>query len=184
MQPCGRWIPLAVAAILVLIPVSGCGSTVTAPPAVSTTPARPVMPQGTVLVTGELKQPFHVTIEQLERMPMHTVQVEFQSSKGTEHHTEVGVPLAQLISPIVLATQNKKHDSLSFAVLAVGADGYQAAVSYGEISPEFANRDVLVAVTEDGKPLSRPRLVVPGDVEGARYVTDLVELHVSRLAAV
>ncbi len=179
---CRRWIPLAVAVTLALIPVSGCGSTLTALPTVTTTPARPVPPPGTVLLTGALKQPSRITIDQLERMPMHTVQVEFQSNKGTEHRTEVGVPLAQLISPTMLATQNQKHDSLSFAVLAVGADGYQAAVSYGEISPEFANKDVLVAVIEDGKLLSRPRLVVPGDVEGARYVANLIELHISRLA--
>lgn len=80
-----------------------------------------------------------------------------------------------------LATQNKKSDLLSFAILAVGADGYQAAVSYSEISPNFANKDVLVAVNEDGKPLSRPRLVVPSDVKGGRYVHDLIGLHVSRL---
>jgi hypothetical protein len=129
-----------------------------------------------VLVTGALKHPFQVTIDQLRGMLIHTVQVEFQNDKGTEHHTEEGVLLAQLIGPTALATQNKKDDLLSFAVLAVGADGYRAAVSYGEISPDFANKDVLV-----GKPLSRPRLVVPGDVKGGRYVSDLVELHVSRL---
>jgi hypothetical protein len=134
-----------------------------------------------VLVTGALKHPFQVTIDQLRGMLIHTVQVEFQNDKGTEHHTEEGVLLAQLIGPTALATQNKKDDLLSFAVLAVGADGYRAAVSYGEISPDFANKDVLVAVTEDGKPLSRPRLVVPGDVKGGRYVSDLVELYVSRL---
>lgn len=36
---------------------------------------------------------------------------------------------------------------------------------------------------EDGKALARPRLVGPGDVEGGRYVSDLVELKVSRLAS-
>jgi hypothetical protein len=136
-----------------------------------------------VLVTGALKHPFQVTIDQLRGMPMHTVRVTFENDKGTEHHAEGGVLLAQLLGPTALATQNKnkKDDLLSFAVLAVGADGYRAAVSYGEISPDFANKDVLVAVTEDGKPLSRPRLIVPGDVKGGRYVSDLVELRVSRL---
>ena len=41
---------------------------------------------------------------------------------------------------------------------------------------------MLVAYIEDGQPLDRPRLVVPGDVEGARYVGDLTELRVVRLA--
>ena len=69
-----------------------------------------------------------------------------------------------------------------FGVLAVGADGYAALVSFGEISPEFGDRGVLLATAEDGKPLERPRLVVPGDVKGGRYVSDVVELRVIRTA--
>jgi len=41
---------------------------------------------------------------------------------------------------------------------------------------------MLVAYTEDGLPLGQPRLVVPGDLEGARYVRDLVDLRVANLA--
>ena len=176
-----RLLLLAIAAALALAPASGCGATTTAPTTGTTVTASPAPPPGAVLVTGALKHPFQVTIDQLRGMPMHTVGVTFDDDKGTEHHTEGGVLLTQLLGPTTLATQNKKDDVLSFAVLAVGADGYRAAVSYGEISPDFANKDVLVAVTEDGKPLSRPRLVVPGDVKGGRYVRDLTELHVSRL---
>jgi hypothetical protein len=181
-----RGMPLAAAAILALAPVSGCVATTSAATtgtALTPSPTRLVPPQGTVLVTGAVKQPSQVTVDQLHQMPLRTVEVGFQNDKGTEHHTEVGVPLAQLIPTSVLATRDKKSDLLSFAILGVGADGYQAAVSYGEISPDFASMDVLVAITEDGKPLNRPRLVVPGDVKGGRYVINLVELHVSRLTA-
>lgn len=66
-------------------------------------------------------------------------------------------------------------------MLAVGADGYAATVSYGGVSPDFGNRGLLVALTEDGKPLARPRLVVSCDVKGVRFVSDLVELQVVRL---
>jgi solute:Na+ symporter, SSS family len=51
------------------------------------------------------------------------------------------------------------------------ADGHAALVSYGEISPDFGNRRILLATSEDGVALERPRLVVPGDVKGARYVS-------------
>jgi hypothetical protein len=182
---CRRWITLAATAILALAPVSGCAATAGAPAtgaAVTPSPTRLVPPQGTVLVTGAVKQQSQVTVDQLDQMPLHNVEVEFHNDQGTEHHTDVGVPLTQLIPSSALATHDKKHDLLSFAILGVGADGYQAAVSYGEISPDFGNKDVLIAVTEDGKPLNRPRLVVPGDVKGGRYVINLVELHVSRLA--
>ncbi|MGH3670530.1 MAG: hypothetical protein ACRDSH_07820 [Pseudonocardiaceae bacterium] len=148
---------------------------------VTTTPARPVPSPGTVQVTGALTHPFCTTLDQLRAMPQQTVRVEFQSDKGSQHHTEVGVPLAKLIPPTALATHARKEDLLSFVVLAVGADGYRAALSYGELSPDFGNKGVLLAITEDGVPLSSPRLIVPGDVKGGRYVTDLTELRVSRL---
>ena len=79
-------------------------------------------------------------------------------------------------------TPGRKNDQAALAVTATGADGYAATVSYGEIDPDLGNRGVLVATAEDGKPLARPRLVVPGDVKGARYVSDLVELHVGHVA--
>ena len=36
--------------------------------------------------------------------------------------------------------------------------------------------------TEDGNPLDQPRLVVPDDLGGARYVKDLTDLRVVNLA--
>lgn len=50
----------------------------------------------------------------------------------------------------------------------------------GARGPDFGNRAVLLATAEDGKTLAQPRLVVPGDVKGGRYVTDVVGLHVVR----
>jgi hypothetical protein len=40
-------------------------------------------------------------------------------------------------------------------------------VAWGEIDPDFANKSVLLAVTQDGQSLADtgPRLVVPGDGE-------------------
>jgi hypothetical protein len=46
------------------------------------------------------------------------------------------------------------------------------------MAPGLGNRAVLLATSQDGAPLARPRLVLPGDVKGARYVNDVVELHV------
>jgi hypothetical protein len=67
-------------------------------------------------------------------------------------------------------------------VAAVGSDGYTAVVFYGETDPNFGNRAVVVSVSEDNKPLDTvgPRLVVPGDVKGGRYVTGVVRLIVGR----
>ncbi|TVT39949.1 hypothetical protein FNH05_23470 [Amycolatopsis rhizosphaerae] len=39
---------------------------------------------------------------------------------------------------------------LSVGVLAVGADGYRALVTYGEIAPGSGNRGAILAVEQDG----------------------------------
>jgi hypothetical protein len=77
----------------------------------------------------------------------------------------------------------RKHPSLPLTILVTGADGYAAALSRGEISPDLAAAPVLIAYAEDDHPLDRPRLVVPGDVEGARDVSDLVDVRVVDLTA-
>lgn len=115
-------------------------------------------------------------------MPQQTVDVAFQTGEGPQQHTEVGVPLSDLIPPDALATEEDvRNDLLRFGVLAIGSDGYAALVAYGEVSPDFGNKGILLAVAEDGVTLERPRLVVPGDVRGGRYVTDIVELRVTRV---
>ncbi|MDT7692108.1 MAG: hypothetical protein QOI75_1475, partial [Pseudonocardiales bacterium] len=35
------------------------------------------------------------------------------------------------------------------------------------MAPGLGNRAVLLATSQDGAPLARPRLVLPGDVKGA-----------------
>lgn len=178
---------LVVGAVAVASLLSGCGAPAAAPPAPATTaaPASTAAAQpapGTVALTGDLRAPGPVTAQQLAGLPQHTVDVRYTSGKGVEQRTETGVLLADLLPPDALATTGAKNDLLSFAVRAVGADGYAAVVSYGELSPDFGDRGLLVALTEDGTALARPRLVVPGDVKGGRYVSDLVELHVVRVS--
>jgi hypothetical protein len=135
-----------------------------------------------VLISGAVRNTGPITVAQLAGMPNRSVSVEFGSSKGTERHAEVGTPLVGVIDQAGLALAAGRHnDQLSFGVLVVGADGYQALISYGEMAPGVGGRGVLLATSEDGRSLARPRLVVPGDVKGGRYVTDVVTLHVVRL---
>ena len=74
-----------------------------------------------------------------------------------------------------------RNDKLRFYVSATGLAAYQAIVAWGEIDPEFENKGVLLAVIEDGQTLTRgPRLVVPGDIRGGRYVSDVVSIRLER----
>jgi hypothetical protein len=71
-----------------------------------------------------------------------------------------------------------KNDFLAHVVTATGSDGYRATVAWGEFDPGFEAKQILVAITEDGAALgdAGPRLVVPGDMRGGRYVSDVVSL--------
>jgi hypothetical protein len=182
--------PLRVVAALVaglgLVGTASCGAAPVAPPpapAGATVSSSSRLLPGEIVVTGAVRHPgIRLTLAQLTTMPTHTVTVSFGSAKGTESHTETGVPVATLLDQLGLATDaTRKDDELSFAILAIGADGYRAVVSYGEISPTLGNRGVLVSIAQDGIPLAQPRLIVPGDVKGGRDVTNLVRLHVTRV---
>lgn len=142
----------------------------------------PASQPGVVVLSGDVRSPGELTPAKLAALPQRTVAVEFASSKRTERHTETGVLLADILPPAALAAAPGKNPFLSFSVLGVGADGYAALLAYGEISPEFGNRGSMIATAEDGRALDRPRLVVPGDRKGGRYVTDLIELKVQRVA--
>jgi hypothetical protein len=58
-------------------------------------------------------------------------------------------------------------------------------VAWAEIDVAFSGKKVLLAVTQDGVELDKqgPRLIVPGDVKGGRYVSGVVRLYVGNADA-
>ncbi|WP_051792237.1 hypothetical protein [Amycolatopsis jejuensis] len=103
-------------------------------------------------------------------LPARTVRVTFQSGAGPQTHTETGPPLAA----VLLAAGVLPRADLP--VVAVGEDGYGAAVTLAEES--VGGRPLVLSTVEDGSPLARPRLVPEGDVKGGRYVSGVVTLVV------
>ncbi len=69
---------------------------------------------------------------------------------------------------------NIKNHRLQFFVLVRGRDGYTAAFSLAELSPDLGGRAAWLALDEDGKPLAEDdgpvQLLVPGDAKPARWV--------------
>ncbi|HWD04441.1 MAG TPA: hypothetical protein VG674_18530 [Amycolatopsis sp.] len=107
----------------------------------------------------------------LARLPRRTVTATFGSDAGEQTHTESGpeLSLVLLLVGVVPAPDE--------AVVAVGSDGYGAAVTSAEETA--GGRPLLLSTVEDGKPLALPRLVPLGDVKGGRYVSDVTTLAVS-----
>ncbi|MEU4162119.1 molybdopterin-dependent oxidoreductase [Actinoplanes sp. NPDC026670] len=168
-------------ALIAVIAVSGAAAAAqpaATPPAANTGSHRIV-----VQIDGAVQHRLRLTNQRLAGLPQHTVTVTFQSGSGPQTHTYTG-PL--LLDVLNLAgprfNPEIKNDKLRYAVTATGSDDYQALVAWAEFDPDFAGTTMLVALTEDGTPPAdgRPRLVVPGDLKGGRYVSSLVRLHLSR----
>ncbi|MDT8915726.1 hypothetical protein [Amycolatopsis sp. PS_44_ISF1] len=108
--------------------------------------------------------------ELIAHLPRRTVTARFGSDAGAQTHTESGPPLALvLLLAGVVPTPDKP-------VVAVGSDGYGAAVTLAE--DYVGGRPLLLSTVEDGKPLALPRLVPLGDLKGGRYVSGVTALAV------
>jgi hypothetical protein len=138
---------------------------------------------GAVNIWGDVRKPTTLSLDALRGLRPQTQSVTFQSSMGPQSHTYVGPTLIDIVTAADPAVDPADHHALlPVVVVATGAGDYTATVAWGEISPDFAATPVLVACTEDGNELDQPRLVMPGDIRGGRYVRDLTELRVVNLA--
>lgn len=182
-----RALQATIAAVAATTVLAGCSNTATSEPATDTTTdtsaadatTTELPPLGTVMLTGAVSDTGAITTADLAALPQYTEPVVFESGTGVQQHTYVGPSLRELVEQADPITDgDAKNPLLTLAVVGAASDGYEATVAWGEISPDFAATNVLVALTEDGAPLERPRLVVPGDNRGGRYVSDLVELRV------
>lgn len=147
---------------------------------VSAAPARPatVTNPTTFTVTGDVATPLTLATADLRRFPTRHVRVKFESGTGTQRHSYTGARLFDVLTaagpqfdPAI------KNHKLAFSVLVTATDNYRSVVAWAEFDPDFAGTEVLLAYREDGQRLDRPRLVVPGDKKGGRYVSDVTEVQ-------
>ncbi len=136
-----------------------------------------------IMLGGQLTTPRSYLLSDLQALPSQEVRLTYTVAGQSATHTFKGVLLSDLLTAAKPTFDAKvKNASLGWYVLAQGADGYAALFSLGEIDPSFGNRAVLLAYEQDGQPLPAAdgavRLVVPGDVKGGRYVSNLVRLTV------
>lgn len=142
-----------------------------------------------VSLSGAVAHPTTFTAIGLADLHQPTVETAtYLSGSAQVTDTYTGVSLWTLIQDEGLLTDPAiKNDILRFGVVATGSDGYRAVVSLGEIDPAFGNQPDLVAYADTGGQLGPTgsagamRLIVPGDVGGGRYVSNLVSLQVMDL---
>jgi DMSO/TMAO reductase YedYZ molybdopterin-dependent catalytic subunit len=136
-------------------------------------------PASTIQVTGDVKQPLTLTMEDLAKMPRATVRT---SNNGLETVYE-GVWLHEILKRAGMPMGGElRGKALASYLLASAKDGYQVVFSVAEVDPAFTDSEMLLADKADGKPLVGSqgpfRLVVPKDKPGARSVRMLNKIEV------
>jgi hypothetical protein len=119
-----------------------------------------------------------LTLAQLATLPHKTVTVFNLHANKNESYS--GVSLADLLTangaPFTKATQ---HAMLHSYILAEGTDGYDVVYSTVEIyTPDYHTGDVIVADSQDGKPLAEDglKLISSEDKHPMRWVHSLTKI--------
>jgi hypothetical protein len=75
---------------------------------------------------------------------------------------------------------------MTIVVLAEASDGYKVAFALAELDEQFGARTAIVALTENGKPLSARfgplRVAVKGEAHRARWIRQLTTLRLIKVA--
>ncbi len=119
-----------------------------------------------------------LTLAALAALPHVTVTVHNEHTKADETYS--GVPVIALLTPLGVSDK-PRGKQLRLYVVASGSDGYEVVYAIGEVTPDVHDATVMVADTEDGKPISGDgplKLVATGEKRPARWVRNLVAIDV------
>jgi hypothetical protein len=81
----------------------------------------------------------------------------------------------------IVSDPNVKNDILHKIVIVTGTDCYQSVFGVGEVNPAFGGSQIMVAYATGGQPLGDDgfaRIVVPGDKQGGRFVSNIATIEV------
>jgi len=137
-----------------------------------------------VAVKGLVGTPRSFTFDDLSKLPPETVSVSYQAGQGTTQASFTGTRLLNVFDAAGGARlpNDSNNAKLRTTVIVTGADGYQVALGWGELDPEFGAAPILLAYEQDGKPMGdkqgMARLVVPGDKRGGRYVSTVKNIEI------
>ncbi|GAA0631138.1 molybdopterin-binding oxidoreductase [Sporichthya brevicatena] len=135
-----------------------------------------------VTVTGAVGDRGPISRAALARFDQRAVRMTYRTSGGPQTHRYTGPLLLDVLRAVEPNFSSDRHDPLRYAILVQATDGFLSAIAWGEIDPELANKRAIVALTEDGKKLTRPRIVLPSDAHGARQVYDVASISLLRLS--
>lgn len=124
-------------------------------------------------ITGDVPHPRTFQEQEWKQLKHVSISATNAHEKKTANYS--GVPLGELLREAGVPTgENLRGKAMSTCIVVSASDGYQVVFSIAELDESVGNLQVLVADSEDGKPLAQNvgplRLVVPGDKRPARWV--------------
>jgi hypothetical protein len=139
-----------------------------------------VQPERGVLIERSGQASRSLSLERIATLPRVTQRVGFATGRGEQLNEWTGPLLWNVLGASGIVDGASPREQAHLAVRVTGADGYAAVIALGEISPQFADRPILLADHLNGAPLPAGalRLVVPGDRVGGRSVRDVVRIEV------
>ncbi|MGQ0624973.1 MAG: hypothetical protein ACT4PP_10060 [Sporichthyaceae bacterium] len=136
-----------------------------------------------VRLSGAFDERGPVTRAELLDFTQRTVKAKFEAGGAELSKTFTGPLLLDVLTAAgAQIDPEARNDSLHYAILARAADGYTAVLAFAELEAKYGAKRVLIGLSEDGRTLARPRLIVPGDAHGGRYVFDLATITLLRLS--
>ena len=136
-------------------------------------------------VTGEVTNRAMFNLDALEQFSPAQANVTYFSSGSVVTASFTGALLWDLLNnpPVngIVTNPNIKNDILHKVVIVTGTDCYQSVFGAGEFAPSFGGSQIMVAYATGGQSLGTDgfaRIVVPGDKQGGRFVSNIAKIEV------
>jgi hypothetical protein len=121
-------------------------------------------------VDGAVAAPASYSRSQLAALPQTTFTVSQRRWRELRTVTDTGVALESLVSASQPTLTSAKNALLQVTITVAGRRR-SVTFALGELDSAFGNHFAYVALTQNGRALPAPELVVPGDAVGARTLT-------------
>lgn len=97
---------------------------------------------------------------------------------------EKGPPLSELLAQAKFSGVGScENDELRYWIEVSSSSGQAVVINAAEFDPEGANNLALVSLSQNGKALSAPRLIMANDKTGARDIENVDAITIGRAAA-
>jgi len=135
--------------------------------------------QASITVEGLDGSKVTFTLEQLRQMPQESVSLANPHPTTAEQYE--GVLLRNLLAKVDTTIGKKLHpEDLRDYVEVAGRDGYRLVFALAELDPSLQDNHVLVAISNEGKPLDDMlgpvRVIAPQDKRQARSVRQVTTI--------